>query len=446
MTTTNQIVAAVDIGTTKIVAIAGKKDELGKINILGYGEAESKGVNRGSVQNVGDVASAIKQAVAKCKAKSGVDFKNVFVGIAGQNVRGSINNHSKFIKNNIIAQADIDQLTQEVYSINKEPGEEIIHVIPQYFMVDGNFAGTNPVGCTGKRLEGSFYVAVGQANSVSNIRQAINMSGLNVIKIILEPLASAEAILTDDEKEAGVLVADIGGGNTDIAVFHDKVLRTTSYVPFGGNSITNDIKIASQTLQRQAEQLKIQYGSALSQAEFKKKLVTMKGIGGRPNKAVSLIDLANIINARVDEILGGIAYQIDNSDFKDKLSAGIVITGGGAQLKNLTQLVKFRLNMDVRIGSPRGVIVNDAQIASSKYTTAVGLIIKGIDYLDTYYKDQQRKESESASAGKQSSNEPSKVNESSKKSAEKKKSSGGLFARFKSWASDFLEDPEDSKM
>lgn len=449
MTTTNQIVAAIDIGTSKIVAIAGKKDELGKITVLGYGEAESNGVTHGSVQNVGYVAAAINKAVAKCKAAANVDFKNVFVGIAGQNVRGVVYSHSKFIVNNLITLADVDQLTQEVYSINKEPGEEIIHVIPQNFSVDGHSVGLNPVGCNCKKLEGTFYVAVGDATSIANLRQAISITGLNIIKVILEPIASADAVLDDDEKEGGVMVFDIGAGTTDIAVYQEKVLRTTSFVPFGGNSITNDIKQAFSILARQAEQLKVQFGSALSLSEFSNRIATLKGINGRNTKEVSFTDLANVINARFDEILGGIAYQLDEAGFSKKLSAGIVITGGGALLNSITQYVKFRLGMDVRIGTPKNIIPTTADFLSPQYSTAAGLLIKGFEYLEVYVKQQQEKlKNEKVEAAVNTNLNGNAKPQTGKKPQETKTQSkkSGFFNRFKKWASEFLEDPEDTKM
>ncbi len=440
MTTKNQIVAAVDIGTTKVVAVAGIRDEFGKINILGYGISESKGVVRGSVQNVSEVSAAINNAVAKCKSTSGCDFKNIFVGIAGQNVRVEVNTHSKFIDSGIIRQADIEQLTKEVYTISKDAGEEIIHVIPQGYTVDGGKVFGNVAGCTGRKLEGKFFVAVGRANCVSAIRQAVTLSGLNIVKIILEPIASGEAVLTEDEKEAGVLVADFGGGKTDIAVYQQKVLKTTSYVPFGGNAITADIQKACQLLERQAEKLKIEYGSALNLSEYSKKMAVVPGFGS--TKEVLFSDLANIINARLDEILGGISSVLDKEDIKDSLAAGVVITGGGSKMTNILKLIKFRLPVEVRVGQIRNVLLPSENINDPAFSSAVGLVIKGFEYLDSYRLQQQMLSSQEQKSQSQSQEKEKKSEEKEKSSAPEKKK-GGFFQRLKRLASDFLEDPDD---
>ncbi|MBQ5452589.1 MAG: cell division protein FtsA [Bacteroidales bacterium] len=439
MATKNQIIAAIDIGTTKVVAVAGVKDEFGKINILGSGQAESRGVVRGSVQNVSEVSAAINTAVTKCKAAAGCDFRNVFVGIAGQNVRTEINTHSKFIDSGIIKQADIDQLTSEVYTISKEAGEEIIHVIPQGYIVDGSNIVGSAAGCPGRKLEGRFFVAVGKANSITAIRQAVNMAGLNIVKIILEPIASSEAILTEDEKEAGVLVADIGGGTTDIAVYQKKVLKTTSYVPFGGNAVTADIKNACHIIERQAETLKIKYGSALNLSEYSKKIAVVNAFGSA--KEISFADLANIINARLDEILGGIACLIEKDGLRDSLTAGIVITGGGAKLNNIIRLIKFRLGMDVRLGQVRNVEVNSCGLNDSEYTASVGLLIKGFEYLETYLAGQSRAAQETQKNGAEVKEEQTKP---AAGGASKEKKKGGWFSRLKKFASEFLEDPEEN--
>ena len=448
MVTKNRIVAAIDIGTAKVAAIAGVKDEFGKITVLGCGEAESKGVVRGSVQNVSEVASAIKAAVMKCKSVSGVDFKDVFVGIAGQNVRCTINSHSKYINSGIVTQDDIDRITNEVYSINKEPGEEIIHVIPQGYTIDDSYVGLNPVGCPAKKLSGDFYVAVGSAGSLSAIRRAVGLAGLNIVKIILTSVASGEAVLTVDEKEAGVLVADIGGGTTDIAVYQNRVLKTTSYVPFGGIAVTNDISTACHIIARQAELLKTEYGSAFKMSGDKHKIAVVNSFG--TDKEISFSDLAEIIIARMDEILGSIACVVDKYGLKEKLAAGIVITGGGAKLKDIAQLVKFRLGMDVRFAQPRYNEAGDA-----RFSATVGLLLKGFEYLETYEKIRSNSVSQNGTStggeqknGSQNTGKPAEEKKDGKTG--KKEKEGGFLSKFiakvKNAAKDFLEDPDDTKI
>lgn len=435
-----QTVAAIDIGTTKIVVVAGTKDETGRPKILGVGKAPSKGVVRGAVQNVGEVATAIKNAVTKCKEASGISFKNVFVGIAGQNIRTLVTSHSMSIKNDMITQDDINALTQEVYNLNKEPGEEIIHVIPQSYSVDNQSIGLHPVGCTGRRLDGNFYVIIGQANAIQKIKQAIYMAGLNVVKMVLQPIASGDAVLTNDDKEVGALVADIGGGTTDIAIYHDNVLRSTAVIPFGGSSITSDIKTACQLLQRQAEQLKEQYASALAEAGYSTKVVTVKG-SGRSDREISLMDLSTITNARLGEIIAGIAYEIEKSGYKDNISE-IVVTGGCTKLKSILQLMKFTLNHEVRVGRPRGIdIENFDDMSGVEYSTAAGLLMKGIEYMETYNKIQQSATSTATSAVG-SKDENSEKKQSTKEAPKKE----GLMSKFKKMLNDFFSETDDSKI
>lgn len=447
MTAMNQIVAAIDIGTAKIVAVAGKREPSGRIKILGYGLAESRGVVRGSVQNIGEVASAVRQAVDLAEQSSKVQFKNVFVGIAGQNIRGEENRHSKVIDSTdgIISQTDVNQLVDQIHNISFAEGEEILHVIPQNYSVDNNPVGLQPVGCSGKKLEGSFHVVIGKASSIKNLRAAVTKAGLNVIRFVLEPLASAEAVLTADEKEAGVLLADIGGGTTDMALFMDSVLRSTAVVPFGGNSVTSDIKTGCSILLRQAELLKIQYGSALSMNGYEHKTVSVKGITGRNSKEIILSDLANIINARMEEIIGGMAYELDNSHFENQISAGVVITGGAALLKNLPQLIKFNMGHDVRLGSPSAVLCDSSDIFSPQYSTAVGLVIKGFEYLDKL--KETRSFNNQINDDKQNdksdvSNSDNDNNSSTDKQKDSRKKEGFL----KRFVKDIFDEPKDSAM
>ncbi len=373
---------------------------------------------------------------------SGVQFKNVFVGIAGQNIRTVETTHTKYIDNNMISQSDIDQLTKEVYNLNKEPGEEIIHVIPQSYSVDNTIIGLSPVGCSGKKLDGRFYVVLGQANAIQKIKQAIQLASLNIIKLIYQPIASAEAVLSCDEKEVGTLVADIGAGTTDVSIFYDKILRTTASIPFGGNSITNDIKVACQLLQRQAEALKVNHASALF--GNKHKVITIKGSNGRASKEISLMDLASITNARMEEILAGIAFVMNKSGLSNSIS-DIVLTGGGSKLANLTQLVKFRFDRDVRIAKPRDIVVGSNMLSGVEYSTISGLLTKGFAYLEE--NEARIKEEAAASSNENKSSqkqEQKTVPESGETKSEKKKS--GLFSFLKSLANDFFVDPKDSKM
>lgn len=378
-----QLLAAVDIGTTKIVSIVGKQTENKKLEILGMSKTASKGVKRGVVLNIEETVNAIHTTVTEVKKQTGIQFKDVFVGIAGQHIK-SVRNRGYFNRDAYdeeITKADIQRLVDDMYKIPIDAGEEIIHVLPQNFVVDSETGIKNPVGISGRRLEGNFHIVIGQIASAKNISKCIDRVGLHVEELILEPLASAEAVLTEDEKEAGVALVDMGGGTTDIAVFYDEIIRHTAVIPFGGNVVTWDIKDGCSILTRQAESLKITFGSALGDLAQEDKIVTIPGISGRDPKEISFKSLAYIIQSRMEEIIDAIMYEIENSGVLDKLSAGIVFTGGGALLRHLPQLVKFRTGLDVRIGYPVEQLSAESieEVNQPMFSTSVGLLLKGYD-------------------------------------------------------------------
>lgn len=382
----NNIVAAIDIGTTKIVSIIGRKNEKNKIDILGFSKTESSGVKRGTVINIEETVRAIQKTVDEVREQTGHPLAEVFVGIAGQHVK-SIRNRGYINRDSYdqeITKADIQALVDDMFKIPIDVGEEIIHVLPQNFIVDNQHNIKNPVGIAGKRLEANFSIVIGHVASARNIEKCVNRVGLKVKDLILEPIASAEAVLTEDEKEAGVALIDIGGGTTDLAVFYDGIIRHTAVIPFGGNVVTEDIKQGCSILMRQAELLKIQFGSALGEMAPEDKVVTIPGISGREPKEISFKNLAYIIQSRMEEIIDAATFEIENSGFYDHLSAGIVLTGGGALLTHLSQLVKFRTGLDVRIGLPNEHLVSepDNEINHPMFSTAVGLILKGYEQLD----------------------------------------------------------------
>jgi cell division protein FtsA len=383
MTKKEHLLAAVDIGTTKIVAIVGKQTENKKLEVLGMSKTASKGVKRGVVLNIEETVNAISNTVNEVKKQTGINFKDVFVGIAGQHIK-CIRNRGYFNRDSYddeITRKDIQRLIDDMYKIPIDAGEEIIHVLPQNFIVDSETGVKNPVGMSGKRLEGNFHIVIGQIASARNISKCINRVGLNVEELILEPLASSEAVLTEDEKEAGVALVDIGGGTTDIAVFYDDIIRHTAVIPFGGNVVTSDIKEGCSILNRQAESLKITFGSALGDLAQEDKIVTIPGISGRDPKEISFKSLAYIIQSRMEEIIDAAMFEIENSGVLDKLSAGIVFTGGGALLKHLPQLVKFRTGLDVRVGYPMEQLATESieEVNQPMYSTSVGLLLKGYE-------------------------------------------------------------------
>jgi|WetSurMetagenome_2_1015567.scaffolds.fasta_scaffold08000_4 cell division protein FtsA len=385
-----QYVAAIDIGTTKIVAIVGKKNENGKIEILGLSKALSKGVKRGVVLNIEETVNAIQTTVLDVQKRSGIMFSEVFVGIAGQHIK-SMKNRGYIIReayDDEIQKEEVFKLIEDMHKIHIDIGEEIIHVIPQNFIVDNETGVKSPIGMCGRRLEANFHIVIGQVAAAKNIEKCIRKANLIVKDMILEPLASSDAVLTDDEKEAGVVLVDIGGGTTDVAVYYDNIIRHTAVIPFGGNVVTKDIKEGCAILQRHAEQLKIQYGSALGDIAPEDKVVSIPGISGREPKEISFKSLAYIIQSRMEEIIDAVNFEIQNSGYADKLAAGVVITGGGAMLKHLPQLMKFKTAMDVRIGLPNEHLAGSArnEINQPMYATSVGLIMRGFEYLETYKK------------------------------------------------------------
>jgi len=374
-----------DIGTTKIVAIIGKENEYGKIEILGIGKSKSLGVHRGVVNNITQTIESIQQAVQQAETDSGLKIDTVSVGIAGQHIRSL--QHSDYItranSEEVIGYEDVDNLCNQVYKLVMLPGEEIIHVLPQEFKVDGQAEIKEPIGMYGGRLEANFHVVVGQVSSIKNIVRCIKSAGLNLGEISLEPLASANAVLSQEEKEAGVALIDIGGGTTDLAIFKDGIIRHTAVIPFGGNVITEDIKEGCSIIEKQAELLKIKFGSAWPGENKDNEIVSIPGLRGRDPKEITLKNLSKIIHARVVEIIEQVYVEIKNyghEEQKKKLIGGIVLTGGGSQLKHLKQLVEYITGMDTRIGYPNEHLAGDSEeeIASPLYATGVGLLMSAV--------------------------------------------------------------------
>jgi len=380
------IAVGLDIGTTKIVAMIGKRNEYGKLEILGVGKSKSLGVARGVVNNITQTIQSIQQAVVEAENKSGYKINNVIVGIAGQHIR-SIQHSDYIIRTNaeeVISASDIDRLIGQVNKLAMLPGEEIIHVLPQEYKIDGQSGITEPIGMSGGRLECSFHVVVGQASSIRNVARCVQSSGIELSGIQLEPLASANAVLSQEEKEAGVALIDIGGGTTDLAIFKDGIIRHTAVIPFGGNVITDDIKEGCSIIEKQAELLKVKFGSAWPGENKDNEIVSIPGLRGREPKEISLKNLSKIIHARVVEIIEQVFTEIKDyghDDPRKKLIAGIVLTGGGAQLKHIKQLVEYITGMDTRIGYPNEHLAgnSDEEISCPLYATVVGLVMNSIE-------------------------------------------------------------------
>ena len=385
----DDISVGLDIGTTKIVAMIGRRNEYGKIELLGIGKTKSLGVHRGVVNNITQTIQSIQRAVDEAISVSGIKITDAVVGIAGQHIRSL--QHSDYItrpnSEEVISEEDLEKLEKQVYKLVMLPGEEIIHVLPQEFKVDGQAEITQPVGMYGGRLEANFHVVVGQISSIRNVGRCIKSAGLNLAGITLEPLASAEAVLSAEEKEAGVALIDIGGGTTDLAIFKNGIIRHTAVIPFGGNVITEDIKEGCSIIEKQAELLKTKFGSAWPGENKENEIVSIPGLRGRDPKEITLKNLSKIIHSRVVEIIEQVFLEIKNyghEEPKKKLIAGIVLTGGGAELKHIKQLVEYITGMDTRIGYPNENLAGDSDeiLSSPQYATAVGLLMNGLNKIE----------------------------------------------------------------
>ena len=381
----NELFIGLDIGTTKIVAMIGIVNEYDKLKIIGIGKSKSLGVHRGVVNNISQTIQSIQGAINEAENNSNEKVDKVIVGIAGQHIRSL--QHSDYItrenSDQVIDESDLEKLINQVYKLVMMPGEEIIHVLPQDFKIDGQSEIKEPIGMFGGRLEANFHVVVGQVSSIKNIARCVKSSGIDFDGITLEPIASADAVLSTEEKEAGVALVDIGGGTTDLAIFKDGIIRHTSVIPFGGNIITDDIKEGCSIIEKQAELLKIKFGSAWPGENKENEIVSIPGLRGRDPKEIFLKNLSKIIHARVVEIIEQVYMEIKNyghEEQKKKLIAGIVLTGGGSQLKHLKQLVEYVTGMDTRVGLPNEHLEgnNLIEISNPTFATAVGLVMNSM--------------------------------------------------------------------
>lgn len=424
-----------DIGTTKIVAIIGRLNEYGKVEVLGMGKSKSLGVHRGVVNNITQTVQSIQRAVEEAEGVSGLKIASVVAGIAGQHIRSL--QHADYITREhaeeVINEADLKRLQLQVKKLQMLPGEEIVHVLPQEYKVNTQTEIKEPIGMYGNRLEANFHVVVGQVASIRNIHRCIVSADIGVDDVCLEPIASAKAVLSQEEKEAGVALIDIGGGTTDLAIFKDGIIRHTSVIPFGGNIITEDVKEGCSIIEKQAELLKVKFGSAWPGENKENEVVSIPGLRGREPKEVTLKTLSKIIHARVVEIIEAVFAEIKRygqDEQKKKLIAGIVITGGGSQLKHLKQVVEYITGMDTRIGYPNEHLAGNSsdEIASPLYATAVGLLMEAIEI-------QQMKDSEAPKAP-----EANQEEDTTDAPPAPKKGFGGLFGKTMNQIRNVIDD------
>jgi cell division protein FtsA len=376
------IIVGLDIGTTKVVAIAGRKNEFGKLEILGFGKADSAGVSHGVVMNIEQCIRSIEQAIEKCLLSNPhLEVKEIYVGIAGQHIK-SLQTKGERVRVNVddtITREDINMLIADQRKTYIPAGDQIIDIIPQEFSVDTTPYVLDPIGMSGVKIGANFHIITGDGNAIRNIKRCVDKSGLITRDLVLQPLASAAAVMNDEDLEAGVAIVDIGGGTTDMAVFYDGILKHTAVIPYAGVNITNDIRNGLGVLRAQAEQMKVQFGTALADEANANAYITIPGLRGLPPKEISVKNLAHIIQARMQEILDYVVYHLKQIDLDKRLHGGIILTGGGAQLKHLVQLTEYITGLGCRLGYPNEHLAGGHadSLMSPTYSTCIGLILRG---------------------------------------------------------------------
>ncbi len=387
------IIVGLDIGTTKIAAIAGRKNEHGKLEILGFGRANSNGVQHGQVLNIDQTIKAIQQALLNCyDSNPELEINEVYVGIAGHHIK-SLQTRGDIVRQDPeteIQRWEIDQLLNNQRKTFIPAGDQIIDVIPQDFHVDNIQNIKDPVGYNGVKVGANFHIITGDRNAIRNINRAVERSSLVTKDLVLQPLASASAVMSDVDMEAGVAILDIGGGTSDLAVFYEGILKHTAVIPFGGENITNDIRMGLGVLKSQAEAMKVQFGSALADEAKSNAFITIPGLKGMPAKEISVKNLAAIIQARMSEILDFVTYHIKQVGLDSRaLNGGIILTGGGSQLKHLIQLTEYTTGLNARIGLPNEHLAPNhiEELKKPMYATCLGLILKGYSDYDHKYKE-----------------------------------------------------------
>jgi len=387
------IIVGLDIGTTKIAAIAGRKNEYGKLEILGFGRANSNGVQHGQVLNIDQTIKAIQQALHNCtESNPDLEISEVYVGVAGHHIK-SLQTRGDIVRQNAeieIERWEVEQLIENQRKTFIPAGDQIIDVIPQDFHVDNYQNIKDPVGYNGVKVGANFHIITGDRNAIRNINRSVERSGLKTKDLVLQPLASASAVMSDIDMEAGVAILDIGGGTSDLAVFYDGILKHTAVIPFGGENITNDIRMGLGVLKQQAEAMKVQFGSALADEAKANAFITIPGLKGMPAKEISVKNLANIIQARMNEILDFVTYHLKQVGLDSRaLNGGIILTGGGSQLKHLIQLTEYVTGLNARIGLPNEHLAANHidELKKPMYATCIGLILKGYSDYEHHNKE-----------------------------------------------------------
>ena len=373
------LIVGLDIGTSKIVALVAEVPPEGGINILGMGSAPSRGLKKGVVVNIEATVSAIQRALEDAELMADCKITQVYTGIAGSHIR-SLNSHGMVpIRDREVSQVDVDRVIETARAVNISTDQQILHVLPQEYVIDGQEGVREPLGMSGVRMEVKVHIVTGAVSAAQNIVKCVRRCGLEVRDLVLQPLASSYAVLNDDEKDLGVCLVDIGGGTTDIAVFTRGAIQHTAVIPIAGDQITNDIAQTLRTPTREAEDLKIQQGIALRQLADAREMVEVPGIGERGPRMLSKQLLSEVIEPRVEELYSLVQAELRRSGFEEQISSGIVLTGGSSQMKGMVELAEEVFHVPVRLGVPEYVGGLSERVRNPRYATSVGLLLAGLE-------------------------------------------------------------------
>jgi cell division protein FtsA len=373
-----RLIVGLDIGTSKVVAMVGEITEDGRIHIVGLGSHPSQGLKRGVVVNIEATVNSIQRAVEEAELMAGCQIHSAYTGIAGSHIR-SLNSHGIVaIKNREVTQADIDRVMDAAKAVAIPADQRILHVLPQEFIIDNQGGIRDPIGMSGVRLEARVHLVTGAVSSAQNIVKCVRRCGLEVADISLEQLASSYAVLSDDEKELGVCLIDIGGGTTDIAIFTDGAIRHTAVIPVAGDQVTNDIAVALRTPTQSAEAIKLKFASALTRQADDTDIIAVPGVGDRPGRKLSRKALAEVVEPRYEELFKFVLNELQESGYGDRVAAGIVLTGGASKVEGLLTLAESVFNMPVRLGTPQYITGMSDIINNPIYATSVGLLLHGL--------------------------------------------------------------------
>jgi cell division protein FtsA len=376
------LIVGLDIGTSKIVAIVAELQADGEVKVIGLGQHISRGLKKGVVINIDSTMQSIQRALEEAELMADCKINNVFTGIAGSHIK-SLNSHGMVkIKDAEVTQIDVDRVVETARAIALPADQQILHVLTQEFIIDGQEDVREPLGMSGMKLEVKVHIVTGAVAAAQNIVKCIKRCGIDVSDLILQPLASSMAVLTEDEKELGVCLVDIGGGTTDIAVYKQGAIRHTAVVPIAGDQMTNDVAVAFRTPTQSAEEIKIKHGCALSKLADPREIVEVPGVDGREPRQLSVGTLAEVLEPRIVELYELVLGELRRSGMEEMIASGIVITGGAAMMKGMVELGEEIFHMPVRLGLPRNVGGLSEVVSNPRYATGVGLVLKGKQQLE----------------------------------------------------------------